>query len=154
MAGVATLPAAGVALAFLAVGMGLLGMGNGSVFQLVPQRFPGAVGIMTGIVGAAGGLGGFLLPSLLGTLKDKTGSFGTGFARSDVASFAWSDYTDPFAKALVQDLAGGRGGARGSFAEDRKNSPRAMLPVSESRDRRGCHGCAPRTARTARCNAE
>jgi NNP family nitrate/nitrite transporter-like MFS transporter len=80
MAGVATLPAAGVALAFLAIGMGLLGMGNGSVFQLVPQRFSGSVGIMTGIVGAAGGLGGFLLPSLLGTLKDRTGTFGTGFA--------------------------------------------------------------------------
>lgn len=80
MAGVATLPAAGIALTFLAFGMGLLGMGNGSVFQLVPQRFPGSVGILTGIVGAAGGLGGFLLPSLLGFLKDKTGTFGTGFA--------------------------------------------------------------------------
>ena len=80
MAGVATLPVAGVALGMLAVGMGLLGMGNGSVFQLLPQRFPASVGIMTGIVGAAGGLGGFLLPSILGTLKDKTGSFGTGFA--------------------------------------------------------------------------
>jgi NNP family nitrate/nitrite transporter-like MFS transporter len=80
MAGVATLPAAGVALALLAFGMGLLGMGNGSVFQLLPQRFPGSVGILTGIVGAAGGLGGFLLPSVLGLLKDRTGSFGSGFA--------------------------------------------------------------------------
>jgi MFS transporter, NNP family, nitrate/nitrite transporter len=80
MAAISTLPAAGVALAFLAIGMGMLGMGNGSVFQLVPQRFPGSVGILTGVVGAAGGLGGFLLPSLLGTLKDQTGSFGTGFA--------------------------------------------------------------------------
>lgn len=58
----------------------MLGMGNGAVFQLVPQRFPGGVGIMTGIVGAAGGLGGFLLPSLLGTMKDLTGSFGVGFS--------------------------------------------------------------------------
>jgi NNP family nitrate/nitrite transporter-like MFS transporter len=80
MAGVATLPSAGLALAFLAIGMGLLGMGNGSVFQLVPQRFPNSVGVLTGIVGAAGGLGGFFLPSLLGMLKDKTGSFGIGFA--------------------------------------------------------------------------
>ncbi len=30
--------------------------------------------------GGSRGLGGFLLPSLLGTLKDKTGSFGIGFA--------------------------------------------------------------------------
>jgi len=77
---VATLPAAPVALACLAAGMGLLGMGNGSVFQLVPQRFAGRVGIMTGIIGAAGGLGGFLLPSLLGTVKQTTGSFTIGFA--------------------------------------------------------------------------
>ena len=80
MAGVATLPTAGLALTLLAIGMGLLGMGNGSVFQLLPQRFPGSVGVLTGIVGAAGGLGGFLLPSVLGVLKDKTGSFGVGFA--------------------------------------------------------------------------
>jgi len=46
LAGVATLPAAPVALAFLAVAMGLLGMGNGSLFQLVPQRFTGSVGML------------------------------------------------------------------------------------------------------------
>ena len=80
LAGVATLPSAGLALAFLAFAMAMLGMGNGSVFQLVPQRFPDRVGIMTGLVGAAGGFGGFLLPSLLGIVKDKTGSFGIGFA--------------------------------------------------------------------------
>jgi NNP family nitrate/nitrite transporter-like MFS transporter len=80
MAAVATLPSPSLALALLAVGMGLLGMGNGSVFQLVPQRFAERVGIMTGIVGAAGGLGGFLLPSVLGLVKDRTGSFGVGFA--------------------------------------------------------------------------
>jgi NNP family nitrate/nitrite transporter-like MFS transporter len=80
MAGVATLPPAPLALAFLAVGMGLLGMGNGSVFQLLPQRFPGSVGLLTGIVGAAGGLGGFFLPSILGFVKGSTGSFGIGFA--------------------------------------------------------------------------
>lgn len=80
MAGVATLPPAPVALGFLAVGMGMLGMGNGSVFQLLPQRFPASVGILTGIVGAAGGLGGFFLPSILGFVKGTTGSFGIGFA--------------------------------------------------------------------------
>ncbi len=80
MLGVATLPPAMVALLLLAIGMGLLGMGNGSVFQLVPQRFAERVGIMTGIVGAAGGLGGFFLPSILGFVKQKTGSFGIGFS--------------------------------------------------------------------------
>jgi MFS transporter, NNP family, nitrate/nitrite transporter len=80
LAGVATLPPVAVAVAMLVLAMAMLGMGNGSVFQLVPQRFAGRVGIMTGIVGAAGGFGGFLLPSLLGAIKDRTGSFGQGFA--------------------------------------------------------------------------
>jgi NNP family nitrate/nitrite transporter-like MFS transporter len=68
LAGVGTLPSVGVALVLLVFAMGMLGMGNGAVFQLVPQRFPESVGVMTGIVGAAGGLGGFLLPNILGTL--------------------------------------------------------------------------------------
>src|SRR5215813_10071622 len=65
-----------VALLFIAIGM--LGMGNGAVFQLVPQRFPERMGVLTGLVGAAGGFGGFLLPSLLGALKDRTGQFSWG----------------------------------------------------------------------------
>ncbi len=80
LAGVATLPGVTVALLMLVLAMAMLGMGNGAVFQLVPQRFAGRVGIMTGIVGAAGGLGGFLLPSLLGSVKDRAGTFGLGFA--------------------------------------------------------------------------
>jgi NNP family nitrate/nitrite transporter-like MFS transporter len=57
----------------------MLGMGNGSVFQLVPQRFPKEIGVITGLVGAAGGIGGFFLPNLLGGLKQLTGSFAGGF---------------------------------------------------------------------------
>jgi NNP family nitrate/nitrite transporter-like MFS transporter len=67
----------GATLMFLC--MGCLGMGNGSVFQLVPLRFKEEIGVITGIVGAAGGLGGFFLPSLLGYLKDQTDSFSGGF---------------------------------------------------------------------------
>ena len=77
---VATLPPVYVAVAVLFVGMGLLGMGNGAVFQLVPQRFPNRMGVVTGVVGAAGGLGGFFLPSLLGAAKDLTGTYATGIA--------------------------------------------------------------------------
>ncbi len=75
----AVLPPLLIVTTALLIGMGLLGMGNGSVFQLVPQRFTREIGVVTGIVGAAGGLGGFILPNLLGTLKDLTGSFGAGF---------------------------------------------------------------------------
>ena len=61
-------------LAVLFARSGCLGMGNGAVFQLVPQRFADRMGLVTGIVGAAGGLGGFFLPSMLGAIKDSTGS--------------------------------------------------------------------------------
>jgi NNP family nitrate/nitrite transporter-like MFS transporter len=75
---VAAVPAVSIAVAVLFIGMGLLGMGNGAVFQLVPQRFPGRMGVVTGIVGAAGGLGGFFLPSVLGAVKDVTGAYTLG----------------------------------------------------------------------------
>lgn len=72
------LPALGLMMALMVVGMGCLGMGNGAVFQLVPQRFSREIGLATGIVGAFGGLGGFFLPSLLGSVKAVSGSFGPG----------------------------------------------------------------------------
>jgi NNP family nitrate/nitrite transporter-like MFS transporter len=67
----------GTLLLFLC--LGFLGMGNGAVFQLVPQRFSQEIGVVTGIVGAAGGVGGFFLPTMLGSLKQYTGSFSSGF---------------------------------------------------------------------------
>ncbi|MGF9916880.1 nitrate/nitrite transporter [Paenibacillus ehimensis] len=79
MAGISTLPPLAVTTALLFAAMMCLGMGNGSVFQLVPQRFREEIGIITGIVGAAGGLGGFFLPKILGNLKLSTGSFASGF---------------------------------------------------------------------------
>jgi MFS transporter, NNP family, nitrate/nitrite transporter len=79
MAAVGTLPPVAGAVGLLILIMAMLGMGNGAVFQLVPQRFPTQVGMLTGIIGAAGGLGGFLLPSLLGTMKQTTGSYTPGF---------------------------------------------------------------------------
>jgi NNP family nitrate/nitrite transporter-like MFS transporter len=57
----------------------LMGTGNGSVFQVVPQRFTKEIGIITGIVGAVGGLGGFIFPNVLGSLKDITGTYSSGF---------------------------------------------------------------------------
>lgn len=75
---VGTLPSLALEVALLFFTMGMLGMGNGAVFQLVPQRFPERIGVLTGLVGAAGGFGGFLLPSLLGTIKDRTGQYSWG----------------------------------------------------------------------------
>lgn len=56
-----------------------IGLGNGAVFKLVPEQFPQSVGAVTGLVGAAGGLGGFFPPLVVGTLHQLTGSFSGGF---------------------------------------------------------------------------
>ncbi|HEY4078973.1 MAG TPA: nitrate/nitrite transporter [Rhizomicrobium sp.] len=66
-------------LALLVTGMATLGMGNGAVFQLVPQRFNRDVGLMTGLVGMTGGVGGFYLAASLGYAKQFTGSYAFGF---------------------------------------------------------------------------
>jgi NNP family nitrate/nitrite transporter-like MFS transporter len=79
MLGLASLPPLALGTVLMFAGMGMLGMGNGSVFQLVPQRFPKEIGVITGIVGAAGGLGGFFLPNLLGSFKQLTNTFSGGF---------------------------------------------------------------------------
>jgi NNP family nitrate/nitrite transporter-like MFS transporter len=88
--GLAALPGLGLTVALLVVTMGTLGVGNGAVFQVVPQRFPSAVGPMTGLVGAAGGLGGFLLPFALGSLEGSTGTFAAGFLVFAAAAAAGS----------------------------------------------------------------
>jgi NNP family nitrate/nitrite transporter-like MFS transporter len=56
-----------------------IGLGNGAVFKLVPEYFPQSVGAVTGLVGAAGGLGGFFPPLVLGTIRQTTGTFTWGF---------------------------------------------------------------------------
>ena len=67
------------ALALFVLAMLALGVGNGAVFQLVPQRFRHEIGVMTGLVGFAGGVGGFYLASSLGFAKQLTGSPQLGF---------------------------------------------------------------------------
>jgi NNP family nitrate/nitrite transporter-like MFS transporter len=68
-----------VTVAMILVTMVCLGLGNGAIFQVVPQRFSERISIATGVIGASGGLGGFLLPTLLGSVKQLTGSFKFGF---------------------------------------------------------------------------
>lgn len=59
--------------------MANLGMANGSVFQLVPQRFGKDIGIMTGIIGAAGGLGGSALIKTFGWSQATFEGYTAGF---------------------------------------------------------------------------
>lgn len=68
------------ALATFVLALVALGMGNGAVFQLVPQRFGRDVGLMTGLVGMTGGIGGFYLAASLGYAKQVTGAYDHGFA--------------------------------------------------------------------------
>lgn len=72
------LPSVEIALAVFVLAMLALGTGNGAVFQLVPQRFRKEIGVMTGLVGMAGGIGGFYLASSLGYSKQMTGSYQLG----------------------------------------------------------------------------
>jgi NNP family nitrate/nitrite transporter-like MFS transporter len=67
-----------LALAMFVCAMLSLGMGNGAVFQLVPQRFRREIGVMTGMVGMAGGIGGFYLASSLGYSRQLTSSYQAG----------------------------------------------------------------------------
>ena len=68
-----------IAILVLFLIMANLGMANGAVFQLVPQRFGKDIGIMTGIVGAAGGLGGTALIKTLGWSKGVFDGYMVGF---------------------------------------------------------------------------
>jgi MFS transporter, NNP family, nitrate/nitrite transporter len=69
----------GIAILVLFLIMANLGMANGAVFQLVPQRFAKDIGIMTGIIGAAGGFGGTALIQTLGWSKGAFDGYSAGF---------------------------------------------------------------------------
>lgn len=90
----------------------VLGIGNGAVFKLVPQYFPTEIGVVTGLVGALGGLGGFFPPIVLGIVKQTTGGYGLGFIFLALAALA----------ALIADwvvLGTGTPGGAGTRRESR-----------------------------------
>jgi NNP family nitrate/nitrite transporter-like MFS transporter len=65
-------------VAFLTMAAGL-GAASGAVFALVAQRAPAnKVGAVTGVVGAAGGLGGFVPPLIMGSIYGQLGSYAIG----------------------------------------------------------------------------
>ncbi len=92
------------------------GLGNGATFQLVPHRWKGKTGLMTGIIGAAGGIGGFYLPVVMSIAKESTGSYQPGFTTFGIlAALAfglvvvlhrqWLVWAAPEATGLPLDLA-------------------------------------------------
>ena len=76
----AWMPPLSAGIALLALTYVCFGLGNGATFQLVPRRWHGRTGLMSGIVGAAGGIGGFYLPVVMGIARESTGSYQMGFA--------------------------------------------------------------------------
>lgn len=69
-----------VALTFCCLSLAVMfGLGTGAVFKLVAVEFPDRVGAVTGVVGAAGGLGGFFPPLVMASVKSMTGSYTLGF---------------------------------------------------------------------------
>jgi NNP family nitrate/nitrite transporter-like MFS transporter len=110
------MPALASAIVLLAVLYLCFGLGNGATFQLVPHRWRGKTGVMTGIIGAAGGIGGFYLPVIMGIAKESTGSYQLGFATFGVlATIAfvllgvlhrpWLRWSSPDDSALGFDAA-------------------------------------------------
>jgi NNP family nitrate/nitrite transporter-like MFS transporter len=98
-------------LVLFIAGMSALGMGNGAVFQLVPQRFGSDVGLMTGLVGMTGGIGGFYLAASLGYAQQFTGSHSFGFsvfAVMALAAFAGIMSVRPRWRREVGELAAAR----------------------------------------------
>ncbi|MHB8475845.1 MAG: MFS transporter [Steroidobacteraceae bacterium] len=92
------------------------GLGNGATFQLVPHRWKGKTGLMTGIIGAAGGIGGFYLPVVMSMAKEGTGSYQLGFTTFGILAalaFAlvivlhrqWLAWSAPQSAGVPLDLA-------------------------------------------------
>ena len=80
-------------IAFLALAAGL-GTAAGAVFALVAQRAPARqVGAVTGVVGAAGGLGGFVPPLVMGGIYGGTGSYAWGLVALAVVAAAAVTYS-------------------------------------------------------------
>jgi NNP family nitrate/nitrite transporter-like MFS transporter len=66
----------------------MFGLGTGAVFKLVAAEFPAQVGAVTGVVGAAGGLGGFFPPLVMASVKSITGTYTLGFVLLAVTAVA------------------------------------------------------------------
>src|SRR5437588_562129 len=103
---------------------------------------------MTGVIGAAGGFGGFLLPSALGAIKDRAGTFGLGFALFSLVALVGASASG-IGTRVADIVEPGMRTARGCFRRSWKTTP----PRN-----RGCGGAAasrhptagPRADRQAR----
>lgn len=85
------IPAGTVAFLGLAAA---LGASSGACFALVARAAPAqSVGAVTGIVGAAGGLGGFVPPLAMGLIFQISGDYSLGFTLLSVVALATAAFT-------------------------------------------------------------
>ena len=110
----------------------LLGLGNGAVFKLVPQFFPGNTATVTGLVGAMGGLGGFFPPLLLGFFRDASASSGPALRCSRSTSAVTVDAEPRVFSSRGRRRSNGRADARAS-----------TCGAAAARRRLGEHGDGP-----------
>lgn len=87
------------------------GIGNGTVFKLVPLYFSKQGGIVNGIVSAVGGLGGFFPPLVLTAVHNMTGQYAIGFMAMSEFSLASLVIVIAmyYKEKLSLQLAGGKG---------------------------------------------
>ena len=72
------------------------GFGKASVFKYLSDEYPKNIGVISGMVGLAGGMGGFFLPIMFGALLDLTGVNSTAFMLLfgvTLVSLAWMQYS-------------------------------------------------------------
>jgi MFS transporter, NNP family, nitrate/nitrite transporter len=96
-----------------------LGLGTGAVFKLVAQWFPAEVGAVTGVVGAAGGLGGFFPPLVMALVKSLTGSYALGFVLLAAVAMLCLAVLIGLERSLVQRDPGLEPSRRGTAAGGR-----------------------------------
>jgi NNP family nitrate/nitrite transporter-like MFS transporter len=112
-------------VAFLSMAAAL-GAGSGATFALVGKVAPAnKVGSVTGLVGAAGGLGGFVPPLVMGYIHGRLGSYGLGLALLALVAAA----TMVFTMTVVRSAAVGRA----AYASSGPKPPSRQSPGHRAR---------------------
>lgn len=81
--------------------------GKASVFKYISDEYPQNIGVISGIVGLAGGLGGFVLPIMFGALMDLTGVRSSAFMLMYGVvwvSLIWMYFTEVRGSHLIQTV--------------------------------------------------